>query len=63
MAVLEKGARGMDRMLNDMPTPPKGKAYDTVFTQYRNEPDDDFENHNFKKIGEMQLSYCKRGLS
>ena len=53
----------MDRMLNDMPTPPKGKAYDTVFTQYRNEPDDDFENHNFKKIGEMQLSYCKRGLS
>lgn len=62
MTVLEKGARGMDRMLNDMPTPLKGKAYDTVLAQYLNEPLDDFENHNFKKHGEMQLSYCKRGL-
>nr|WP_314564894.1 hypothetical protein [uncultured Campylobacter sp.] len=62
MTVLEKGAREMDRMLNDMPTPLKGKAYDTVFTQYRNEPLDDWDNHNFKKIGEMRLSYCKRGL-
>ena len=62
MTVLEKGAREMDRMLNDMPTPLKGKAYDTVFTQYWNEPVGDFENHNFKKLGEMRLSYCKRGL-
>lgn len=62
MTALGKGAREMDRMLNDMPTPLKGKAYDTVLAQYRNEPDDDFENHNFKKFGEMQLSYCKRGL-
>lgn len=62
MTALGKGAREMDRMLNDMPTPLKGKAYDTVFAQYRNETDDDFENHNFKKFGEMQLSYCKRGL-
>ena len=62
MTALGKGAREMDRMLNDMPTPLKGKAYDTVFAQYRNETDDDFENHNFKKYGEMQLSYCKRGL-
>ena len=62
MTALGKGAREMDRMLNDMPTPLKGKAYDTVFTQYRNEPLDDWDNHDFKKIGEMQLSYCKRGL-
>ena len=62
MTVLQKGAREMDRMLNDMPTPLKGKAYDTVFTQYRNEPLDDWDNHNFKKLGEMRLSYCKRGL-
>ena len=62
MTALGKGAREMDRMLNDMPTPLKGKAYDTVFAQYWNEPDDDFKNHNFKKYGEMQLSYCKRGL-
>lgn len=62
MTALGKGAREMDRMLNDMPTPLKGKAYDTVFTQYRNEPLDDWDNHNFKKIGEMRLSYCKRGL-
>jgi len=62
MTVLQKGAREMDRMLNDMPTPLKGKAYDTVLAQYRNEPLDDWDNHNFKKIGEMQISYCKRGL-
>ena len=62
MTALGKGAREMDRMLNDMPTPLKGKAYDTVFTQYRNEPLDDWDHHNFKKIGEMRLSYCKRGL-
>ena len=62
MTVLQKGAREMDRMINDMPTPLKDKAYDTVFAQYWNEPVRDFENHNFKKLGEMQLSYCKRGL-
>jgi hypothetical protein len=62
MTVLQKGAREMDRMINDMPTPLKDKAYDTVFAQYWNEPVGDFENHNFKKLGEMQLSYCKRGL-
>ena len=62
MTVLQKGAREMDRMLNDMPTPLKGKAYDTVLAQYWNEPLDDWDNHNFKKFGEMQLSYCKRGL-
>ena len=62
MTVLEKGAREMDRMINDMPTPLKGKAYDTVLAQYWNEPLDDWDNHNFKKFGEMQLSYCKRGL-
>lgn len=62
MTVLQKGAREMDRMLNDMPTPLKGKAYDTVLAQYWNEPLDDWDNHNFKKIGEMRLSYCKRGL-
>lgn len=56
-------SRGADRLLGGMPTPLKGKAYDTVFTQYRNEPFDDWDNHNFKKIGEMQLFYCKRGLS
>ena len=62
MTALGKGAREMDRMLNDMPTPLKGKAYDTVLAQYWNESSDDFKNHNFKKFGEMQLSYCKRGL-
>lgn len=62
MTVLEKGARGMDRMLNDMPTPLKGEAYDTVLSQYWNKPPNDWRNHNFKKFGEMQLSYCKRGL-
>lgn len=31
MTVLQKGAREMDRMINDMPTPLKDKAYDTVF--------------------------------
>lgn len=54
--------RGADRLFGSMPTPLKGKAYDTVLAQYWNEPLDDWDNHNFKKFGEMQLSYCKRGL-
>ena len=62
MTVLQKGAREMDRMLNDMPTPLKGEAYDAVFKKYFNESSKDWNNHNFKKFGEMLLSYCKRGL-
>ena len=54
--------RGADRLLGSMSTPLKGKEYDTVLAQYLNEPEDDWDNHNFKKYGEMQLSYCKKGL-
>ncbi|WP_314978038.1 hypothetical protein [Campylobacter rectus] len=56
--------RGADRLLGSMPTPLKGKEYDMVLKQYWewSSASDDFENHNFKKFGEMQLSYCKRGL-
>lgn len=54
--------RGADRLFGSMSTPLKGKEYDTVLAQYLNEPEDDWDNHNFKKYGEMQLSYCKRGL-
>lgn len=55
-------SRGADRLLGGMPTPLKGDEYDMVLKQYHSEPDDDWYNHNFKKFGEMQLSYCKRGL-
>jgi len=56
--------RGADRLLGSMPTPLKGKEYDMVLKQYWewSSASDDFEKHNFKKYGEMQLSYCKRGL-
>ena len=56
--------RGADRLLGSMPTPLKGKEYDMVLKQYWewSSASDDFENHNFKKLGEMRLSYCKKGL-
>lgn len=66
---VKAGARTKDELkkLQDqyyLPEPLKGSEYKRVFKQYNEEiDDDDWENHKFEKVANIQLKYCKMGLT
>lgn len=47
-----------------LPIALKGSEYKRVFKQYDEEfDDDDWQNHKFEKVANIQLKYCKMGLA